>query len=93
LKTENGQYQLLRVGPAPTANTPTGTTVTPNNIAGNTVVAAPSQGAYRLTSVPAVSRLNTQFTGPPLATLRKSVQVTHFYTSYKTQCSATVEIH
>lgn len=53
LKTENGQYQLLRVGPAP-AGTPTGTTVTPNNIAGNAVVAAPSPGTtYRLTSVPA----------------------------------------
>ncbi|XP_011263355.1 transcription initiation factor TFIID subunit 4 isoform X1 [Camponotus floridanus] len=75
LKTENGQYQLLRVGPAPTAGTPTGTAVTPNSIAGNAVVAAPSPGTtYRLTSVPAVSRLNTQFTGPPLATLRKSVQ-------------------
>ncbi|XP_067214536.1 transcription initiation factor TFIID subunit 4 isoform X2 [Linepithema humile] len=75
LKTENGQYQLLRVGPAPTAGTATGTAVTPNSIAGNAVVAAPSPGTtYRLTSVPAVSRLNTQFTGPPLATLRKSVQ-------------------
>ncbi|TGZ50637.1 Uncharacterized protein DBV15_10437 [Temnothorax longispinosus] len=90
LKTENGQYQLLRVGPAPTAGTPTGTAVTPNSITGNAVVAAPSPGTtYRLTSVPTVSRLNTQFTGPPLATLRKSVQVTHFYTSYKTRCSAT----
>ncbi|KYN09930.1 Transcription initiation factor TFIID subunit 4 [Trachymyrmex cornetzi] len=76
LKTENGQYQLLRVGPAPTAGTPTGTAVTPNSITGNAVVAAPSPGTtYRLTSVPTVSRLNTQFTGPPLATLRKSVQL------------------
>ncbi|KYN01811.1 Transcription initiation factor TFIID subunit 4 [Cyphomyrmex costatus] len=76
LKTENGQYQLLRVGPAPTAGTPTGTAVTPNSITGNTVVAAPSPGTtYRLASVPTVSRLNTQFTGPPLATLRKSVQL------------------
>ncbi|XP_015177994.1 PREDICTED: transcription initiation factor TFIID subunit 4 isoform X2 [Polistes dominula] len=75
LKTENGQYQLLRVGPAPTAGTPSGTAVTPNSITGNAVVAAPSPGTtYRLTSVPAVSRLNTQFTGPPLATLRKPVQ-------------------
>ncbi|XP_076682898.1 transcription initiation factor TFIID subunit 4 isoform X2 [Andrena cerasifolii] len=75
LKTENGQYQLLRVGPPPTAGTPAGTAVTPNSIAGNAVVAAPSPGTtYRLASVPAVSRLNTQFTGPPLATLRKSVQ-------------------
>lgn len=93
LKTENGQYQLLRVGPAPTAGTPTGTAVTANSITGNTVVAAPSPGTtYRLASVPAVSRLNTPFTGPPL-TLRKPVQVTHSYTSYKTQCSATVEIY
>ncbi|XP_050484781.1 transcription initiation factor TFIID subunit 4 isoform X1 [Bombus huntii] len=75
LKTETGQFQLLRVGPAPTAGTPGGTTVTPNSIAGNAVVAAPSPGTtYRLASVPAVSRLNTQFTGPPLATLRKSIQ-------------------
>jgi len=83
------------VGPAPTAGTPTGTAVTPNSITGNAVVAAaPSPGTtYRLTSVPTVSRLNTQFTGPPLATLRKSVQVTHFYTSYKTRCSATVDIY
>ncbi|XP_011692201.1 PREDICTED: transcription initiation factor TFIID subunit 4-like isoform X2 [Wasmannia auropunctata] len=52
LKTENGQYQLLRVGPAPTASAPTGT-VTPNSITGNAVVAAPSPGTtYRLTSVP-----------------------------------------
>lgn len=89
LKTENGQYQLLRVGPAPTTGTPSGTAVTPNSIAGNAVVAAPSPGTtYRLASVPAVSRLNTQFTGPPLATIRKTVQVTHFYTCYKTRCSS-----
>lgn len=96
LKTENGQFQLLRVGPAPTASTPTGTptAVTPNSISGNAVVAAPSPGTtYRLASVPAVSRLNTQFTGPSLATLRKSIQVTHCYTSYKTRCSAIVEIY
>ncbi|XP_076649791.1 transcription initiation factor TFIID subunit 4 isoform X2 [Halictus rubicundus] len=75
LKTETGQYQLIRVGPPPTPGTPGGTTVTPNSIAGNAVVAAPSPGTtYRLASVPAVSRLNTQFTGPPLATLRKTVQ-------------------
>ncbi|XP_031825981.1 transcription initiation factor TFIID subunit 4 isoform X2 [Nomia melanderi] len=75
LKTETGQYQLIRVGPPPTAGTPAGTAVTPNSIAGNAVVAAPSPGTtYRLASVPAVSRLNTQFTGPPLATLRKTVQ-------------------
>ncbi|XP_043499974.1 transcription initiation factor TFIID subunit 4-like [Polistes fuscatus] len=75
LKTENDQYQLLRVGPAPTAGTPSGTAVTPNSITGNAVVAASSPGTtYRLASVPAVSRLNTQFTGPPLATLRKPVQ-------------------
>lgn len=93
LKTENGQYQLLRVGPAPTAGTPTGTAVTPNSITGNAVVAAPSPGTtYRLASVPAVSRLNTtQYTGPSLTTLRKTIQVTHFNTSYKTRCSATVE--
>ncbi|XP_044587310.1 transcription initiation factor TFIID subunit 4-like isoform X3 [Cotesia glomerata] len=73
VKTENGQYQLLRVGPVPA--TPGGNAVTPNNIAGNAVVAStPGATAYRLTSVPAVSRLNAQFTGPPLATIRKPVQ-------------------
>ncbi|XP_031825982.1 transcription initiation factor TFIID subunit 4 isoform X3 [Nomia melanderi] len=54
LKTETGQYQLIRVGPPPTAGTPAGTAVTPNSIAGNAVVAAPSPGTtYRLASVPA----------------------------------------
>lgn len=79
VKTENGQYQLLRVGPVPAAAAaPGGNAVTPNNIAGNAVVAStPGATAYRLTSVPAVSRLNAQFTGPPLATIRKPVQVTH----------------
>ena len=85
VKTENGQYQLLRVGPAPTPGQ-AGTAVTGNSIAGNTVVAQNTGTTYRLASVPAVSRLNTQFTGPPLATLRKPVQVTHSYTSYETQC-------
>ncbi|XP_011702925.1 PREDICTED: transcription initiation factor TFIID subunit 4B-like isoform X2 [Wasmannia auropunctata] len=61
-KTENGQYQLLRVGPAPSAN----------SITGNAVVAAPSPGTtHRLTSVPTISRLKTQFTGPSLATIRR----------------------
>ncbi|CAG5081045.1 Similar to Taf4: Transcription initiation factor TFIID subunit 4 (Drosophila melanogaster) [Cotesia congregata] len=73
VKTENGQYQLLRVGPV--SATPGGNAVPPNNIAGNAVVAStPGATAYRLTSVPAVSRLNAQFTGPPLATIRKPVQ-------------------
>ncbi|XP_076248168.1 transcription initiation factor TFIID subunit 4 isoform X2 [Calliopsis andreniformis] len=91
LKTENGQYQLLRVGPPPTAGTPAGTAVTPNSIAGNAVVAAPSPGTtYRLASVPAVSRLNTQFTGPPLATLRKSVQTVAATITTATTTPATV---
>lgn len=91
LKTESGQYQLLRVGPPPTAGTPGGTAVTPNSIAGNAVVAAPSPGTtYRLASVPAVSRLNTQFTGPPLATLRKSVQTVAATITTATTTPATV---
>lgn len=65
----------MRVGPAPTAGTPGGNAVTPNSI-GN-AVGAPVPATYRLASVPAVSRLNAQFTGPPLATIRKPVQVTH----------------
>lgn len=92
VKTENGQYQCIRVA-APASATPGGTAVTQNSIGGNTVVAAPTAGTtYRLASVPVVSRLNTQFTGPPLATLRKPIQVTHSHTSYETRCSAVVEI-
>ncbi|XP_029172555.1 transcription initiation factor TFIID subunit 4 isoform X2 [Nylanderia fulva] len=70
LKTENGQYQLLRVGPAPTAGTATGTAVTPNSITGNAVVAAPSPGTtYRLTSVPAtVAPITTSITTPRTTT-------------------------
>ncbi|XP_068983223.1 transcription initiation factor TFIID subunit 4-like isoform X2 [Bombus flavifrons] len=93
LKTETGQFQLLRVGPAPTAGTPGGTTVTPNSIAGNAVVAAPSPGTtYRLASVPAVSRLNTQFTGPPLATLRKSIQTVAATITTATTTPSTVTV-
>ncbi|XP_031789610.1 transcription initiation factor TFIID subunit 4 isoform X5 [Nasonia vitripennis] len=73
LKTENGQFQLLRVGPA----NPNNAAVTPNSIAGSAAVVA-TPGAtgttYRLASLPAVSRLNAQFTGPPLATIRKPIQ-------------------
>ncbi|XP_015177996.1 PREDICTED: transcription initiation factor TFIID subunit 4 isoform X4 [Polistes dominula] len=71
LKTENGQYQLLRVGPAPTAGTPSGTAVTPNSITGNAVVAAPSPGTtYRLTSVPATvaATITTSIVTPPTLT-------------------------
>ncbi|XP_015177995.1 PREDICTED: transcription initiation factor TFIID subunit 4 isoform X3 [Polistes dominula] len=72
LKTENGQYQLLRVGPAPTAGTPSGTAVTPNSITGNAVVAAPSPGTtYRLTSVPAqtvAATITTSIVTPPTLT-------------------------
>ncbi|XP_043503739.1 transcription initiation factor TFIID subunit 4-like isoform X4 [Polistes fuscatus] len=71
LKTENGQYQLLRVGPAPTAGTPSGTAVTPNSITGNAVVAAPSPGTtYRLASVPATvaASIATTIVTPPTLT-------------------------
>ncbi|XP_043503732.1 transcription initiation factor TFIID subunit 4-like isoform X3 [Polistes fuscatus] len=72
LKTENGQYQLLRVGPAPTAGTPSGTAVTPNSITGNAVVAAPSPGTtYRLASVPAqtvAASIATTIVTPPTLT-------------------------
>jgi transcription initiation factor TFIID subunit 4 len=51
LKSDNGQFQLLRIGPAPAA----GTQITPGlSSSGNTI---------RFQTVPAVSR----FTGPPLA--------------------------
>jgi len=49
LKTENGQYQLLRVGPAPT--TP-GAAIAPSSAAAT----IPAGATYRLQSVPAVSR-------------------------------------
>lgn len=94
LKTENGQYQLLRVGPPPTAATPSGTAVTPNSMAGSAVVAAPTAGTtYRVTSLPAVSRLNAQFTGPPLATIRKPIQVTHSHLEARKQfrCSIVLD--
>ncbi|KAK0082990.1 hypothetical protein PV325_009549 [Microctonus aethiopoides] len=55
VKTENGQYQLLRVGPAPQTGTPGATTVTPNSIAGNAVVGPAAGTTYRLASVPAAT--------------------------------------
>lgn len=83
LKTENG-YQLVRVGPAPTQQgTPATQQVSANSLPTNAVVAAAAQGAqgtttaYRLTTVPAVSRLNAHFTGPALTTIRKPAQVMH----------------
>ncbi|XP_023318751.1 transcription initiation factor TFIID subunit 4-like isoform X2 [Trichogramma pretiosum] len=75
LKTENGQLQLLRVGPAPSANAPAGT-VPPTSLAGQTVVGTPGPTGttYRLATLPAVSRLNTQFTGPALTTMKRPIQ-------------------
>ncbi|XP_011315144.1 transcription initiation factor TFIID subunit 4 isoform X3 [Fopius arisanus] len=90
VKTENGQYQLLRVGPAPTAGTPGGGAVTANSIGGNTVIGPPAGTTYRLASVPAVSRLNAQFTGPPLATIRKPVQTVAPIVTTTTVTPATV---
>lgn len=52
LKTENGQFQLLRVGPAPT--TP-GAAIAPSS----TAATIPAGATYRLQSVPAVSRFFT----------------------------------
>lgn len=62
LKNEQGQFQLLRIGPAPS-----GTHITPANL---TATSATNQ-TIRLQTVPAVSR----FTGPPLA-LRKTIVTT-----------------
>ncbi|XP_055603043.1 transcription initiation factor TFIID subunit 4-like isoform X4 [Uranotaenia lowii] len=62
LKNEQGQFQLLRIGPAPT-----GAQITPANI---TATSGGNQ-TIRLQTVPAVSR----FTGPPLA-LRKTIVTT-----------------
>ncbi|XP_058066710.1 transcription initiation factor TFIID subunit 4 [Anopheles bellator] len=58
LKNEQGHFQLLRIGPAPT-----GTQITPANL-----TASSGNQTIRLQTVPAVSR----FTGPPLA-LRKTI--------------------
>ncbi|XP_046390408.1 transcription initiation factor TFIID subunit 4 [Ischnura elegans] len=60
LKTENGQYQLLRVGPAPT----TPATLTPNNSATNIT----NTTTYRLQSVPAVSNIASHATVTVAAT-------------------------
>ncbi|XP_015125833.1 transcription initiation factor TFIID subunit 4 isoform X2 [Diachasma alloeum] len=90
VKTENGQYQLLRVGPAPTTGTPGGGAVTANSIGGNAVVGPTAGTTYRLASVPAVSRLNAQFTGPPLATIRKPVQTVAPIVTTTTVTPATV---
>ncbi|XP_058466804.1 transcription initiation factor TFIID subunit 4 isoform X4 [Malaya genurostris] len=62
LKNEQGQFQLLRIGPAPS-----GTQITPANL---TATSGTNQ-TIRLQTVPAVSR----FTGPPLA-LRKTIVTT-----------------
>ncbi|XP_029726141.1 transcription initiation factor TFIID subunit 4 isoform X2 [Aedes albopictus] len=62
LKNEQGQFQLLRIGPAPT-----GAQITPANITATTG----TNQTIRLQTVPAVSR----FTGPPLA-LRKTIVTT-----------------
>ncbi|XP_049292359.1 transcription initiation factor TFIID subunit 4-like isoform X4 [Anopheles funestus] len=58
LKNEQGQFQLLRIGPAPA-----GTQITPASLTGSS-----ANPTIRLQTVPAVSR----FTGPPLA-LRKTI--------------------
>ncbi|XP_040158443.1 transcription initiation factor TFIID subunit 4-like isoform X4 [Anopheles arabiensis] len=58
LKNEQGQFQLLRIGPAPA-----GTQITPAGLTGSS-----ANQTIRLQTVPAVSR----FTGPPLA-LRKTI--------------------
>lgn len=56
VKTENGQYQCIRVA-APAAAAPGGTAVTPNSIGGNTMVATPTGGTtYRLASVPVTAQ-------------------------------------
>ncbi|CAD1468406.1 unnamed protein product [Heterotrigona itama] len=92
LKTESGQYQLLRVGPPPTAGTPTGTTVTPNSITGNAVVAAPSPGTtYRLASVPATvaATITTATTTPATVTAPVSSTPTPPVTTVQTVQTST----
>ncbi|XP_053995014.1 transcription initiation factor TFIID subunit 4 isoform X3 [Hylaeus anthracinus] len=87
LKTETGQYQLIRVGPPPTAGTPAGTAVTPNSIAGNAVVAAPSPGtAYRLASVPATvaATITTATTTPVTVTAAATTTPTPPVTTVQT---------
>ncbi|XP_060832549.1 transcription initiation factor TFIID subunit 4 isoform X3 [Bombus pascuorum] len=92
LKTETGQFQLLRVGPPPTAGTPGGTAVTPNSIAGNAVVAAPSPGTtYRLASVPATAAatITTTTTTPATVTAAASSTPTPPVTTVQTVQTST----
>ncbi|XP_050096158.1 transcription initiation factor TFIID subunit 4-like isoform X3 [Anopheles aquasalis] len=62
LKNEQGQFQLLRIGPAPT-----GTQITPASLTPSS-----TNQTIRLQTVPAVSR----FTGPPLALRNTTVTST-----------------
>lgn len=78
VKTENGQFHLIRVQPGTGVGAGA---VTANSLAGNVI--ATQGGTIRL--LPGVSRLNAQFTGPPLATIRKPVQVKHTKTYSKTR--------
>ncbi|XP_058790507.1 transcription initiation factor TFIID subunit 4-like isoform X2 [Phymastichus coffea] len=83
LKTENGQYQLLRVGPVPQQGTPAGT-VTQNSIAANTMVATAGAGGtttYRLASLPA--------TVAPTVTTTTSTPVTSTINAATTTASNT----
>lgn len=70
LKTENGQYQLLRVGAAPT--TPAAAAITPTGSPATATTGMPTT-TYRLQSVPASA-------GPRQATPVQ--QVGTFYQSY-----------
>lgn len=79
LKTENGQYQLLRVGPAPPQAAGGQQLTTAGSTQAGTATGA-QQTTYRLQTVPAVSRLNTQFTGPPLTIRKTIVQQVKIYT-------------
>ncbi|KAL0115765.1 hypothetical protein PUN28_010945 [Cardiocondyla obscurior] len=92
LKTENGQYQLLRVGPAPATGSPAGAAVTPNSITGNAVVAAPSPGTtYRLTSVPTTvaPTITTSTTTPGTVTTAPTTTSTSTATTVQTAQTAT----
>ncbi|XP_051161938.1 transcription initiation factor TFIID subunit 4 isoform X2 [Leptopilina boulardi] len=75
VKTENGQYQCIRVA-APASAAPGGTAVTPNSIGANTMVATPTGGTtYRLASVPVTAQASVTSVTPN-ATVTQSAPTT-----------------
>ncbi|XP_047098233.1 transcription initiation factor TFIID subunit 4 isoform X1 [Schistocerca piceifrons] len=87
LKTENGQYQLLRMGPVPTTHS---STVTPNS--GTATI--PSGSTFRIQSVPAhgtvavatTTAAAIQATPPPALTTQTATVQRHTVDTTKEKC-------